>query len=185
MFNSQILEIAERLKELREIKGITTLQVSESLNISEEEYLEYESGKKDFSFSVMYRIANVLGVDIVSIISGSSPRLNCCSVVRRGKGMKVIKHDSEFYYHLAYTFTNKKAEPMLFTINPNDRAISLHSHKGQEFNYVLEGTLRFEIDDLTYELNAGDSVYFDSGIPHLEKCANDKPVVFLAVVIKD
>ncbi len=185
MLNNQIKEVGERLKELREIKGISAAQVSESLNISEKEYLEYEAGNKDFSFSVMYRIANVLGVDIVSIISGNSPRLNCCSVVRRGKGMKVTKHESEFYYHLAYTFTNKKAEPMLFTINPNDREVLMHSHKGQEFNYVLEGTLNFQIGDLSYELEAGDSVYFDSGIPHLEKCANDKPVVFLAIVIKE
>ena len=98
--------------------------------------------------------------------------------------MRVQKDDAYEYKHLAYTFRNKKAEPFLVTIHPDDVA-NMQRHDGQEFNYVLEGTLRFRLGDLTYDLEAGDSVYFDSGIDHMEMSANGEKVVFLAVVIKD
>ena len=180
----QIKEIGYRLKELREIKGFSVKEISEKLGIPMEEYLSYENGDKDFSFSIMYRLAEILGVDIVNILSGNSPKLYQCSVVRKGKGMRVKKDDAYDYKHLAYTFANKKAEPFLVTIQPDDVA-TMHSHNGQEFNYVLEGTLRFTIGDIDYDLEEGDSVYFDSSVAHMERCADDKPVVFLAVVIKN
>lgn len=180
----QIKEIGCRLKELREIKGFSVKEVSEKLGVSMEDYLSYENGDRDFSFSVMYRLADILGVDIVNILSGNSPKLYYCSVVRKGKGMKVQKDDAYEYKHLAYTFANKKAEPFLVTIHPEDNA-TMHSHAGQEFNYVLEGTLRFCIGDITYDLEEGDSVYFDSSVEHMETSANGETVVFLAVVIKN
>lgn len=181
---NQIKEIGFRLKELRELRGYSVREVSENLGLSMEEYRSYENGEKDFSFSVMYRLAEILEVDIVNILSGHSPKLKGCSVVRKGKGMRVKKDDAYEYKHLAYTFANKKAEPFLVTIHPDDVA-TMHGHKGQEFNYVLEGTLRFRIGDLSYDLEEGDSVYFDSSIEHMEMSANGETVVFLAVVIKD
>ena len=180
----QIKEIGFRLKELRELRGYSVREIADKIGISMEEYRMYENGDKDFSFSIMYRLAEILEVDIVNILSGQSPKLMGCSVVRRGKGMRVQKDDAYEYKHLAYTFRNKKAEPFLVTIHPDDVA-NMQRHDGQEFNYVLEGTLRFRLGDLTYDLEAGDSVYFDSGIDHMEMSANGEKVVFLAVVIKD
>ena len=180
----QIKEIGFRLKELREIKGLSAKEVSDRLGVSMDEYLSYENGDRDFSFSIMYRLADILGVDIVNILSGNSPKLFYCSVVRKGKGMKVKKDDAYEYKHLAYTFANKKAEPFLVTIHPGENA-TMHSHEGQEFNYVLQGTLRFTIGDISYDLEEGDSVYFDSSIEHMETSASGDTVVFLAVVIKN
>ena len=61
---------------------------------------------------------------------------------------------------------------------------SLHTHDGQEFNYILSGKMKFYIGDDAYELSEGDSVYFDSNIPHAERALDDKPLKFLAVVMK-
>ena len=60
----------------------------------------------------------------------------------------------------------------------------MHGHEGQEFNYVISGKMKFFIGDISYELSKGDSVYFDSSIPHAEKSIGDKPAQFIAVVIK-
>ena len=182
--NSQLLEIGERIKELRGIKGLTESDMAERLGVAVNEYVEYETGKKDFSFSVMYNIAAILEVDVVNLISGHSPRLLGCSVVRKGRGFNVTKEGEYEYKHLAYTFRKKKAEPFLVTIQPEDGSDEFHAHEGQEFNYFVSGTMKFYFSDLVYELAEGDSVYFDSGTPHLEKSANDQPVVFVAVVIK-
>lgn len=52
----------------------TTAQMAEKLNMSEPEYIEYEKGNKDFSFSFVYNCANLLGVDVLDIISAAPPR---------------------------------------------------------------------------------------------------------------
>ena len=60
----------------------------------------------------------------------------------------------------------------------------LHGHDGQEFNYVISGKMKLFIGDISYELEEGDSVYFDSSVPHAVQVIGDKPVQFIAVVVK-
>ena len=67
---------------------------------------------------------------------------------------------------------------------PGEEDDKLHSHEGQEFNFVLSGVMLFKIGNMSYELTKGDSVYFNSKIPHGIKVVGDKPVKFLAVVMK-
>ena len=106
-----------------------------------------------------------------------------CCMVKKGKGYSVKRDEEYDYKHLAYTFRNKKAEPFLVTITPDDKAPVMHGHDGQEFNYVLSGKMMLYIGDISYELSKGDSVYFDASVPHAE-VAIDKEAQFIAVVIK-
>jgi quercetin dioxygenase-like cupin family protein len=49
---------------------------------------------------------------------------------------------------------------------------------------MLSGKMEFHFDNIVYELNEGDSVYFDSGGPHAMKALDNQAVTFLAIVIK-
>lgn len=180
----QLKEIGCRLIAIREAQDRSAESIAKILGISAEEYLAYESGKKDFSFSFLYNFANVLGVDILDIISGEAPKLSTCCLVRKGGGYDVSRHDAYDYRHLAFTFRGKKAEPFMVTIQSKDNdAIEMHSHEGQEFNYIVEGKMEFTIGDMTYVLEEGDSVYFNSSISHIEKALSET-VRFIAVVVK-
>ena len=181
----QLREIGMRLASLREILGVSAAEMARRLEISVEEYLAYEQGKADFSFSFLYNAAEILGVDILDLMSGESPKLSSCSVVKKGHGYSIKKYNAYDYKHLAFTFKNKKAEPFLVTVEPSDEPAEMHEHDGQEFNYILHGTVMFYIGEVSYELTKGDSVYFDSSVPHAEKAVGDKQAQFLAVVIKD
>lgn len=180
----QLKEIGTRLEELRDLCGVTAEEMAEKLDMSVEEYRSYEEGQLDYSFSFLYNAANVLGVDVVDIMSGDSPKLSTCVVTKKGQGIEVKRNQSYNYLHLAYTFRNKSAEPMIVEAEPTNKAPVLHNHEGQEFEYILSGKLEFFIDDITHILNKGDSVYFDATKPHYFKALGDKPVKFLAVVIK-
>ena len=107
-----------------------------------------------------------------------------CSVVEKGKGYSVKREHEYDYKHLAYTFRNKKSEPFLVTVSPEDESPVLHGHEGQEFNYVISGKMKFYIGEISYELSEGDSVYFDSSIPHAVEAQDGKDVQFIAVVVK-
>lgn len=183
--NEQLSEIGGRLNGLRNIMNITAEKMAEDLNMDVQEYLAYEQGKKDFSFSFLFKAANILGVDIVEIISGETPRLTTCALVRKGEGYKITRRKAYDYKHLAFTFSKKKAEPFMVTVEPKEgEPANCHTHQGQEFNYVVSGSLEFYLGDMVYRLNEGDSVYFDSSIPHDEKALGKKAAVFLAVVVK-
>ncbi|RYD02581.1 cupin [Desulforamulus aquiferis] len=181
----QLKDIGKRLSMLRESMGVTPEKIAEILEVSAEDYLLYEAGEKDFSFSFLYNVAGVLGVDVVDIISGETPKLSLCSVVRAGGGYDINRRKAYDYKHLAFTFRNKKAEPFMVTVEPSGDAVpERHSHCGQEFNYMVSGCMEFYIGDMTYTLGEGDSVYFDSAVPHAMKAHGDKPAKFLAIVMK-
>lgn len=182
--NEQIKDIGMRLACLKEDMELSSAEMAEKLGLDEETYLSYERGEMDFSFSFIYNAADILGVDVLDLISGDAPTLSMCCAVKKGMGYSVKREHEYDYKHLAYTFRNKKAEPFLVTINPDEDAPVMQCHEGQEFNYVLSGKMKFYIGDISYELSKGDSVYFDSGIPHAEVAMGDKEVQFIAVVIK-
>lgn len=181
----QLTDIGARLSMLRESTGFTPEKIAEALSISLSDYLLYEAGEKDFSFSFLYNVAAILGVDVVDIISGETPKLSLCTVVRAGGGYAINRRKAYDYKHLAFTFRNKKAEPFMVSVEPSDDTVpERHAHEGQEFNYVVSGCMDFFISNMVYTLSEGDSVYFDSGVPHAMKTHGDTPAKFLAIVMK-
>ena len=180
----QLKEIGSRLEELREICGISAEEMAEKLEMTLEEYRAYEEGQLDYSFSFLYNAASALGVEVVDIMSGDSPKLSTCVVTKKDQGIDVGRDKSYGYSHLAFTFRGKRAEPMIVTTEPSKKTPVMHEHEGQEFDYILSGTMKFYIGDISYELSKGDSVYFNSAKPHAFKAVGEKPLKFLAVVIK-
>jgi quercetin dioxygenase-like cupin family protein len=181
----QLQEIGARLGALRDIFDISVEKMAQTMKISVDEYTAYESGQKDFSFSFLQNAAQFFNVDVVEIISGESPKLTKCALVRKGEGYDIERRKAYDYKHLAFTFSNKRAEPFLVTVEPKeDEKPTLHSHDGQEFDYMLSGKMEFHFDNIVYELTEGDSVYFDSGVPHAMKALGSQAATFIAVVIK-
>lgn len=183
--DENIMLIAQRLKALREIMDVSVADMAKATGKSVQEYSEYESGKRDFSFSFLYTAAGKLGVDIVDIMTGETPRLSVCSVVRAGEGLKMERRKEYKYEHLAYIFKNKRLEPFLVTVEPNgvDATSHLKSHEGHEFNYIIEGGMILYIDKQQINLNKGDAAYFDARHPHAMK-AQGGVCRFLAVITK-
>lgn len=181
----QIQLIAARIKELREIAGISAENFATELNIEHGLLAEYESGSMDIPVGFLFKVANKFNMELSALLRGDQPKLHVYSVVRKGKGLNVDRRKQYNYEHLAYNFIQKKAEPFLVTVNPdvNDKALEFNSHSGQEFNYVLEGTLMIVVDKHEIILNEGDSVYFDSGYQHGMKALNNQPSKFLAIII--
>lgn len=181
----QIKLIAARIRELREISGISVESLAHELNIGTDLLVSYESGATDIPVGILYKIAHRSKMDLYALLSGDQPKLHIYSVVRKGKGLNVERRKQYGYENLAYNFINKKVEPFIVTVvpDPGNKPVEFNAHPGQEFNYVLEGTLMVVVDGREVVLNEGDSIYFDSGYLHAMKALNDKPSRFLAVII--
>ncbi len=178
--------IAQRIKELREINGLSIESLSKEFNIPIETFKKYESGDVDIPIGFLYQMANRFDVELTAIISGEEPRLRLYSVVRKDKGLSIERRKEYKYQDLSYNFINKKAETFLVTADPGEgeKKSNYYSHEGQEFNYVIGGTLKVIIDGHEVVLEEGDAIYFDSGHKHGMKAMNNKAAKFIAVIIK-
>jgi len=179
----QLKEIGFRLSALRNILEMAPEVFCEKTGVTVQELAAYEKGELDFSFSFLYNAARVLGVDVIDLMSGDSPRLSDWCIVRKGEGYAIDRRAAYKYSHLAFTFRDKKAEPFMVTVEPKDAKPTLHAHDGQEFNWLVSGRMLFYISDMEYVLDPGDSVYFNASIPHAMQALDNNPAQFLAVVM--
>ena len=182
--SDQIKMIASRIRDLREIAGLSIESLANQLNIDVETYTKYEGGNTDIPVSFLYLIANKFNVELSAILTGDAPKLHTYQLVRRGAGVSVERREAYKYQNLAYNFIGKRAEPFIVTVPPESEIEPVHhnSHKGQEFNYVLEGTLKIIINGHEIIMEEGDSIYFDSSASHGMKAMNGKQARFLAII---
>ena len=179
--NDHVLEVASRMKELREIMDYSTSYMAEKIGVSEDDYVRYEDGKLDIPISVIYGVAGVLGVDSTVLLTGEAPRMKCYDVTRKGKGISIERYKEYSFSSLAYNYIGRDMDPMLVDLLPKETPPELVTHKGQEFNYVLEGQVTVVIGQKKKVLNAGDSIYFDATVPHGQMAENG-PAKFLTII---
>ena len=166
--DEQIKQIAERLQGLREVLELTAKDIARDCDISEEEYRLAETGEFDISVSMLQKIARRYGVALDALMFGEEPKMSSYFLTRAGKGTSIERTKAYKYQSLAAGFMNRNADPFIVTVEPkpNDEPIHYNSHSGQEFNLVLEGRMMLSIDGKDLILNEGDSLYFNSKLPH-------------------
>ncbi|GHU93728.1 transcriptional regulator [Clostridia bacterium] len=174
-------ELGERLRELRETCGFSAFEMSESLKISAKVYEGYEENGANIPISVLHHVANICRVDLNELLTGVGSHIDTLSVVRRGEGLSVDRYAGYNFENLAFTFRHKLMEPLLVTINPEEREPALVVHGGQEFNMVLEGEIELIYGDKRAHLLPGDCAYFDPSRPHGQR-ALVKKSRFLTVI---
>lgn len=186
---TKIMEIAERIRGLREMLNISAEEMAEVCGVSLEEYEASERGENDFSFTFMLKCAQRFGIDIVELMTGENPHLSFYMVTRSGSGLPIQRRRGLEYRHLAPFIKNKLAEPF-FVIAPyseeeQNKPIAYSTHPGQEFDYVIKGSLKYDLDGHIEILNEGDSLFYDSSHRHGMIAIGGTDCEFLAIVLKD
>lgn len=177
-------EIAQRIQMLREDLSYSIDQIAGMLEIDAKMYSDYETGEMDFPISLLENISKIYNIELSILITGSEPKLSVYSVTRKGEGT-IIKRNSEYNYEaLCANFSHKKIEPFEVTIPLGEEVpIASNGHAGDEFEYVLDGTIKVIINDTLIVLNSGDSIYFDASYKHGMTAIGDKPAKIIAIVV--
>ncbi len=182
------IEISARIHAMRDLCGLSVKDMAEATGLTEEEYIKCETGQRDFPFTFIYKCADRFGVDIVELITGENPRLADYTVIHDGMGLPIKRRGGFEYNHLASNFKNKMAEPFLvnapYIEEEQDAEIPLSQQDGQEFDFIISGSMKFRFEDHEENLIAGDSVYFDSSKPHGMIATSKDGCTFLSVVMK-
>lgn len=183
--SKDIQEIGQRLKGLREALDMSVEEFAQSCDIPLSEYLMYEAGEKDLTISLLKSIASKHNIDVSELMFADEPRMSSYFLTRKGRGPAVNRVEAYKYQSLAGGFNKKKAEIFEVTVEPKDETVKINqnSHVGQEFNLVLEGRMLLQINGKDLILEEGDSIYFNSELPHGMKALDGKKVRFIAVVL--
>ena len=185
--NYKIKEMAGRIKELREIEGISPEEIALKAGVSLEEYLACERGESDLNFAFLYRCALALDVNVTDIIEGHSPTLKSFTMTKKGKGQEIANAHGMTYYNMAYAFRNRIAEPLYvrskYSASAQDKEIELTTHEGQELDIVISGQLKVQIGEHSEILSEGDSIYYNSSTPHGMIAVGGQDCEFYAIVL--
>ena len=185
----KLKQIADRVRELRLVTGLTVAEMAARTGISESEYEECEAGNRNLSVAFLYHCALNFGVDMSDILEGKSPKLQSYALTRRGAGQKIEEAHHMVGYNLASGFRNRIALPLYMEMNYHEGAenekIELVTHEGQECDIVLSGKMKIQIGSHTEILEAGDSIYYDSGTPHGMIAVGGADCTFYAIVLRN
>lgn len=182
---TDLKQIGERIKGLRDALDLSVEEMAHKLETDPDTILRYEAGEKDISLSLLKRMEKEFGIDLATLMFGAEPKMNSYFVTRKDKGLSVERVSAYKYQSLTAGFTDNMAEVFVVTVEPKplDTDFYENIHAGQEFNMVLDGSLLFHYNGKEIVLNEGDSIYFNSSLPHGMKALHNKPVKFLAVIL--
>ncbi len=182
--SDQIKQIAARLRGLRDVLELSEEEVAETCEISLEEYRKVESGDVDISVGTLQRISRKYGISLGVLMFGEEPKMSSYFLTRAGTGMSVERRAAYKYQSLASGFRGRVADPFIVSVEPKPESeIQFNTHPGQEFNLVIEGRMLLNINGKELILNEGDSLYFDSSLPHGMLALDGQTVRFLAVIM--
>ena len=184
---NQLMEVALRIREMREIVGFSTAEMAARTGVSEQQYLDYERGAVDLPFTFLHKCSLAFGVELIQLLEGHSAKLSNYTVTRRGMGLVTASEDGIMIQNMAAMFRQKIATPYYVTYqyaeDLQDQPIHTTTHGGQEFDLVLQGAMKVRVGDHTEILREGDSIYYDSSTPHGMIAIDGHDCVFLAMIM--
>ncbi|MBE6553927.1 MAG: cupin domain-containing protein [Ruminococcaceae bacterium] len=185
----KVKQIADRIRELRQITGLSIAEMAARTGMTESEYEACESGNKNLSIAFLYHCVLIFGVDMSDLLEGKSPKLRSYALTRRGEGQRIEEAHHMVGYNLASEFRNRIALPLYMEMNyhagAEDEQIELVRHEGQECDIVITGRMKIQIGEHTEILGPGDSIYYDSGTPHGMVAVGGEDCSFYAIVLRN
>ena len=185
----KIREVAGRIRDLREVNGLSIEEMAQRTGLTVEEYIQHESGSRNLSIAFLYRCVLILGVDLSDLLEGHSPKLRSYALTRKGDGQRIEEAHHMVGYNLAAGFRNRIALPLYMEIAYREGAeyedLELTTHEGQECDIVIRGHMKIQIGSHTEILHAGDTIYYDSSTPHGMTAVDGEDCAFYAIVLSN
>lgn len=182
------MQVGERIKKLRIAKGLSTEEASAKSGIAESVIVSIENQMISPPLGNMVNLAKAFDVTVGDFFGDTGDSPFC--IVRSDDRETVSRFTSApvqsgrySYQALGLQKKNRQMEPFLVTLNPGETPqVEPNQHIGEEILFVLQGKVEVRLLDHTDILNPGDSIYYDSTVPHIVSCYGNEPATILAVI---
>ncbi len=183
------LNLGQKIKTLRQRKGVSLQQIAEKTSLSEPLLSQIENEVVAPPVATLLKISKALNVNIGYFFQEEESGKRAV-IVRKNERKQIFRRIHEdpskvgyYYESLAYPKVDKHMEPfhVQFEVKKKED-ILFFNHKGEEFVFVLEGQLEFSYEDEVFSLNPGDSLYFESSSPHAFRAVGKKNALAIDVI---
>lgn len=179
--------LGQRVRLVREEKGLSVEDVAQRTGLATQELTAIEADEVSPPLGTLVRISKALHMQLGRFISTGETKP--FTVVRKAERRVIARFTSDKDDRYGYTYESlapdkkdRHMEPFMVTLLPSTGKKELSTHAGQEFIYVLEGAMEVTLEQHCEVLQQGDSIYYDSTVPHLVRCSGEDPAVILAVL---
>ena len=184
---SSEVKVGEKIKTLRESRGYSLKDLADRTGFSTAFISQIENHLISPPLGALIKVAHGLGFEIGKFFdqSATSPFTIVRKEERTATSRVASKEGVRYgysYESLAPDKVNRKMEPFLVTLEPVAKKGLPYSHEGEEFLFVLDGRVEVQLDSYTDVLEPGDSIYYDSTVPHRVACADNAPARIVAVI---
>ena len=182
------VQVGDHIRQFREEVGVSLQQLAEKTGFSSALLSQIENRMTSPPLGTLVKIANALGTSVSAFIGGKEER--AFSIVRKTDrttvsrvGLKEGGQSAYAYEALGVGKAGRKMEPFLVRLQPLSESPTARSaHDGEEFLYVLSGKVTVCLGNLSDVLEEGDSIYYNSTIPHHVHSADEREALILAVI---
>lgn len=184
--------IGQIIRQLREENGITLEELSSRAGISVEKLEKIETNQTNPSLGILIRISRALGAKLGTLLAGKDDD-HTAAVTRRDEVLENLtfagneqgRNGHLRFYALAKDKADRHMEPLIIEVSPG-RGTAIpelrSEHSGEEFVYVLDGEITLHYGSEIYHLQAGDSIYYNSVVPHFLSNETENPARVLATL---
>ena len=180
----------KKIKSLRTAKEISIEELAERSGLAVEQIRRIEENIDIPSLAPLIKIARTLGVRLGTFLDDQINETGAV-ICRHGEEDDTISFSNNavdarqhlHYHSLSRSKTDRHMEPFVIDIDANqDKEFQLSAHEGEEFIMVLKGTLEINYGKQTYLLEEGDTIYYDSIVPHHVHAFEGQAARILAVI---
>lgn len=160
------IDIGDKIKKLRKDKNMSIAELAQKSEVSQGLISQIERDIVTPSIVSLWKIAKSLDVSVGYFFDEELKNINGPVVKKNGR-KKIVVSNNNAIYELLSQDLNRKIEFLYITIKVGDSSTEdFVTHDGEECGIVIKGKLSVKMENNEYILSEGDSIYFDSTIPH-------------------
>ncbi|WP_298300957.1 XRE family transcriptional regulator [Hydrotalea sp.] len=160
-----IIQISNRLKEIRKDRNVTLQELAEKAGITKSMLSQVENSRSIPSLSVLFNLIKGLEVDLNEFFKNINLQPGTKVIFKKKSAYQHFEKENAegFFYQRIFTSTFEEyhLDFVLLRIIPNAQRQPV-STQAFEFKYLLQGSLRYTVGEEVYEMDAGDSLFFDA-----------------------
>lgn len=174
-------DLGHRLRAVRRARGYTLSEVAQRCGMSKSFLSMLETGKSDVSAHRLQRLAAVYDLTVSDLLPDERSR-GLIHTVRRGAGARLQGFAEGVAATLLVRDLHHRIQPVRLRLEPGSQHANTTGHAGEEFLFVLEGSIELSLDGCPFEeLQAGDSAFYPSALAHVYRNSSDAPAELLTI----
>ena len=172
------MDIGQKLKELRVLKNLTQEELADRAELSKGFISQLERNLTSPSITTLMDILQCLGTSIGEFFNEAPDEQ-----IVFGKQDYFVKEDTEYKNEIKWIIPNAQKntmEPIYLTLEAGGSTCPDTPHEGEEFGYILQGTVSIHLGNKTYKAKKGESFYYTADKTHFLSCKNGATLIWVS-----